>query len=597
MLIYYLFYIITFSGPEAKAALLIRREVMDHMLKCEDAVKVMQTQGRGLIFRYKWMRIIITRRKMAGTIQRCYRGARDRSIAHQLRLQQWSEWEQLWDERRQLMYYYNITTRESTYEEPKVPFRPLVRHLKSSALMQAWPFLDDDPRYGRTSAPSTAGNIAPHLLCDVCSVRKAVRLCKQCPLNSIAPVYETARTFSYFSSASSLSSQTRRRQYTSFCFSCFTKNHSDDPNMRIHEFQDITSYNNNNLENNNNNNNNSDTNNSVSTLNQTYLTCCECGEPATRKCLGVLDDDMVDELCLKLKRSNASEWMVILKQSNVAGEKKLNMLLSQMQIDNIALGSDFLSSVQLQSVRSVIERIRAECDETYCTKCYKDIHSGGKRANHLWRGFDPYASMCTVCTKSPTDYHCTECDSVYCKSCYKVFHGKGRKRKHTYSLHVEVITEEHQNLCVTCERRIATEACSRCGYLGCDSCYECIHKPACDKNEAINQEGMGYVQVCVLCGEKADKKCTQCGDMYCSKMWMGNPGCFAKFHHTGNRIHHVTEPLPPEPSPLIRLKSRGSSNNLHGKKNMDGRRSPGMLKKSDAFSFDSRRSSLTRKIF
>lgn len=46
---------------------------------------------------------------------------------------------------------------------------------------------------------------------------------------------------------------------------------------------------------------------------------------------------------------------------------------------------------------------------------------------------------------------------------------------------------------------------------------------------------------CVVCGEEADQKCVQCGDCYCSRTWMGNPGCFAQHHSKGNRTAHTTE--------------------------------------------------------
>eukprot|EP00621_Florenciella_sp_RCC1693_P002212 CAMPEP_0182537250 /NCGR_PEP_ID=MMETSP1323-20130603/21587_1 /TAXON_ID=236787 /ORGANISM="Florenciella parvula, Strain RCC1693" /LENGTH=93 /DNA_ID=CAMNT_0024747601 /DNA_START=140 /DNA_END=417 /DNA_ORIENTATION=- len=36
--------------------------------------------------------------------------------------------------------------------------------------------------------------------------------------------------------------------------------------------------------------------------------------------------------------------------------------------------------------------------------------------------------------------------------------------------------------------------------------------------------------------------CTQCGEVYCSVKWMGNPGCFAKQHRKGNRRTHTKEP-------------------------------------------------------
>jgi hypothetical protein len=48
---------------------------------------------------------------------------------------------------------------------------------------------------------------------------------------------------------------------------------------------------------------------------------------------------------------------------------------------------------------------------------------------------------------------------------------------------------------------------------------------------------------CTICGEDADKICVECGDYYCSRTWMGNPGCFVQVHSRGNRASHATEPL------------------------------------------------------
>lgn len=48
---------------------------------------------------------------------------------------------------------------------------------------------------------------------------------------------------------------------------------------------------------------------------------------------------------------------------------------------------------------------------------------------------------------------------------------------------------------------------------------------------------------CAVCQEKADKICVECGDYYCSRTWLGNPGCFAQFHSKGNRATHTTESL------------------------------------------------------
>jgi hypothetical protein len=188
--------------------------------------------------------------------------------------------------------------------------------------------------------------------------------------------------------------------------------------------------------------------------------------------------------------------------------------------------------------------------------------------------------------------NCADCDSIFCKQCFKVFHSKGRKKKHIHSL----IKEEQPisdggsadiGYCSLCERRIITAHCDRCNsFSGCDSCYECIHMPECSGSSQItsvdkirNKTVMGdaskneYSLACSVCGERAgecshlcsyasyialsmriiykinviiiydfiyiDQMCSQCGDLYCSRTWMGNPGCFIRFHSKGNRVSHM----------------------------------------------------------
>jgi hypothetical protein len=124
-----------------------------------------------------------------------------------------------------------------------------------------------------------------------------------------------------------------------------------------------------------------------------HLKCCECNELATRKCLGILDDKEVDEICGKLQRAPAENWKKILQESNIGGDRRLVMLLDQLTEEPDVRASTpsipvsnptpiHLSAHQLQHIRMLLERTRAECDECYCDRCYKDIHQGGKRAHH-----------------------------------------------------------------------------------------------------------------------------------------------------------------------------------------------------------------------
>jgi hypothetical protein len=64
-----------------------------------------------------------------------------------------------------------------------------------------------------------------------------------------------------------------------------------------------------------------------------YLFCSICKDnPATRKCLGVLDDRQIDEVCTELQRRSSSEWIDVLHKSNIAGERKLSLMLEQLRV-------------------------------------------------------------------------------------------------------------------------------------------------------------------------------------------------------------------------------------------------------------------------
>lgn len=521
------------SGPEARAALILRVKVMKYMKSVLWAVAILQRRLRGFTKKSSVWKVINKRRASIALMQRSMRGCMDRIIAADLKEQQKSPWEQLWDQNRELVYYYNRSTGKSTYLEPADAYRPLVRDRLSQALIQAWPFIDSDRENSAKSdfgLPPGLATFAPSLaMCCVCEVRKCTRLCSDCGAAN--------------SSASPNKAGPAQMPY---CFACFTLTHNTD-DTENHRFSDAAE---------------------KSTKDSGGLVCCVCAEsPATRKCQGILDDTQIDELCSLLQRSVSKLWPDILAKANVGGERKLSMMLEGiMGSSSETMGSSLISPSQLQQVRMMLERTRAECDEVYCDECYIEMHSGGKRALHKWIGFQANAPVCTVCTRSPAEVTCKECDNgVYCNSCFKVFHSMGRKRKHRHTPLLEEL-EYGQTLCLVCNRRAGTVLCqnivgkgdeARCSRRHCGSCHECVHKITCD---AIAQDLAAKEQVylmkrgqaeadpnlgdeataCCLCGEEADQKCVQCGDLYCSRTWMGNPGCFTTCHTKGAKLQHKT---------------------------------------------------------
>ena len=167
---------------------------------------------------------------------------------------------------------------------------------------------------------------------------------------------------------------------------------------------------------------------------------------------------------------------------------------------------------------------------------------------HRWIGFAPQAAVCGVCDRSPAELECRDCGGgKYCNSCFKVFHSKGRKRKHQSTVLKEAIPDGFLE-CFVCARRAATESCPDCSTPCCNSCLECVHLRRCAKRLAT-LKSTAHLKLCVVCGEEADQKCEQCGDMYCSRTWMGNPGCFLTYHSKGNRAAHNTVPITKSSAP------------------------------------------------
>lgn len=131
-------------------------------------------------------------------------------------------------------------------------------------------------------------------------------------------------------------------------------------------------------------------------------------------------------------------------------------------------------------------------------------------------------------------------------------HVKGRKRKHTWSVLKEPLDEaQHQVCCECCQRRVGALECADCREWFCDSCLAFRHPRECEAKRASEQmqlrppedDGLEeHPTACVVCGKPPDTLCADCGDVYCSNKWMGNPGCFVKMHRKGNRKRHVKRP-------------------------------------------------------
>jgi hypothetical protein len=206
----------------------------------------------------------------------------------------------------------------------------------------------------------------------------------------------------------------------------------------------------------------------------------------------------------------------------------------------------------------------------------------------------------------------------YCSSCFHVYHTIGRKKRHKKDIVYETnmnnplylqdqqsATSNSEELivpediyCGICYRRLAKKCPNEeCQVKVCEECFEFRHRKKCrfkppsneyqdpnsirkplkktmsmsrsesnllqsNKKEMSfrggtedNQQQQSVEYFCVVCNEAADKKCLQCGDYYCSRTWMGNPGCFIQFHSKGNRATHqtikISEMSDPNRKPVI----------------------------------------------
>ena len=639
-------------GLEGRAAHLLRTRVFEYLIAVRRSIRLIQKTVRGFIKRSKFKVLMKRRFRGVRLLQRWLRGCSDRRLARALRIEQVSDWEQMWDPMREIVYFFNHVTGKSTYMEPRVPYRPLVRDRRSQALVQAWPFLDKKRAPGmlaQTHASATVGlagkhsDVAPGLVfCAVCQVRRCVRMCDECEM--------TVAVELSFNGVTKVKKEQRAMPY---CFPCFTQAHGENTDIAGHAFTVVSQP-------------------ASGPGTEAPLLCVTCDDAATRKCLGILDDAQIDELCSELSRTHPRAWPQLLARANVGGERKLRLILedvlesrSELSVGSGGSGATgagtgasaadgpgspgspgsvadtgalspggggsvasrsmggassyhsaaslgrreeyHVSALQLQKMRQALERTRAECDECYCDDCYRDVHSGGKRSLHRWLGFSRNAPVCSVCVRSPATERCVDCGSAgYCATCFRVFHAMGRKRKHRR----EPIRDElfpGQTYCQQCDRRASAVACPNpappkaagrgvskfmdameaergidqgheCAKRCCEACFECIHKPACDAQQAQLQvqraaeeakkeaaraardpafaaasASMALLNLlCVACGEPADQKCVQCGDAYCSKTWMGNEGCFLQYHRKGKRAEHKTvslESLAPQAPP------------------------------------------------
>ena len=188
--------------------------------------------------------------------------------------------------------------------------------------------------------------------------------------------------------------------------------------------------------------------------------------------------------------------------------------------------------------RHLATRECLQCEDSYCDKCYERIHRRGNRAGHEYEFFAPGCVVCIECEKTPALSTCESCQDSMCHKCREETHAKGNKKKHKW---IEIVQElqPEQEYCQQCVCRPVIKACDCCEMKLCQHCLHREHAEICpDFAVQVKMKEVYANHMCVECGKPADRKCDTCGDKYCSIVWMGNPGCFERFHSKGNRMEH-----------------------------------------------------------
>lgn len=181
-----------------------------------------------------------------------------------------------------------------------------------------------------------------------------------------------------------------------------------------------------------------------------------------------------------------------------------------------------------------------QCDENYCERCFQRVHGKGhKRTAHKCELYEPMAQICVECEMRVAFQLCLVCQDALCEDCMARTHSKGSRTTHDLKLIKQSISEA-QVYCEQCRARCGDARCEYCSRALCNVCLSDRHALICPETE-LNQKRQQLLgdKICVECGKAADRACETCGDRYCSVRWMGNPGCFERFHQKGKRADHT----------------------------------------------------------
>ena len=279
------------------------------------------------------------------------------------------------------------------------------------------------------------------------------------------------------------------------------------------------------------------------------LACCVCASLATRRCMGMkIPAECFERLTTLVVESFEDTEHIRVDEfvEKVAGHLQLGDYISLEKTKS--LFSDCKGRLdEHRSNTEVWKRFQDHltsfvemCDDNFCNACYEDYHKKGRRSKHQWFGFKEGADVCVECEILPATKCCLTCRDNLCTICSSETHARGKKKRHVME-DVRESIEPHQSYCVCCGTRAGLEGCEFCKMPLCHSCKAFKHKGECKVRIKLVGEDDAELE-CSVCAKVPDTMCEECGDVYSSIKWMGNPGCFKKMHKKGNRVGHTLVP-------------------------------------------------------
>jgi hypothetical protein len=89
--------------------------------------------------------------------------------------------------------------------------------------------------------------------------------------------------------------------------------------------------------------------------------------------------------------------------------------------------------------------------------------------------------LCAMCQARLAKCHCFECDTAFCLGCFASSHGdadedaRARRDTHSYCEVAVGLPGVGSPVCLQCESRLGTYACTQCACAYCATCWQVVH--------------------------------------------------------------------------------------------------------------------------